>query len=380
MTDMKKTLLLFFFSLSAFVAKAGIETTDQISISELTVAPGGDAVYFDVSLQGSDVLYSAYEVTLQLPEGLTVDHSATTSKPRVSMRRPSLYPYTEEEVEDEDGEMTMEKSYTHTLACSYGSVGERMLKVMCYSTANEDFTAASGALFRVYVKASPFMKPGTAKIAATKVYFSTKDEVQYDVADSEHEISVSDQSTVSLNVSADIKWNTCVLPFSAQLPTGVRAFSGSRLSEDYLYLTEASSLQAFTPYLLLAENGFSGTLQGTVDPEQYVAVATDGYLHGAITQQQITQGYVLQNLGEGTMFHNVNGQSFVIPQGKCWLASDNTSSPQAIRMGLGTTGIEAVPAPSTGKQEEVFTLDGKRVSNLLPGHIYIIGGKKAIKR
>lgn len=32
---MKKTLLLFFFSLSAFVAKAGIETTDQISISEI---------------------------------------------------------------------------------------------------------------------------------------------------------------------------------------------------------------------------------------------------------------------------------------------------------------------------------------------------------
>lgn len=376
---MKKTLLLFFFCLAAFVVKAGIETTDQISISEITVAPGGDAVYFDVSLQGSDVLYSAYEVTLQLPEDLTVEYTGTTPKPRVSMRKPSLYPYTEEEVEDEEGEMTMEKSYTHTLSCSYGSVGERMLKVMCYSTANEDFTATSGTLFRVYVKASPFMKPGTAKIVATNVYFATKDEVQYDVADSEHEISVSDQSTVSLNVSADIKWNTCVLPFSAQLPAGVRAFSGSRLSEDYLYLTEASSLQAFTPYLLLAENGCSGTLQGTVDPEQYVPVATDGYLNGAITPQQITQGYVMQNKGEGTMFYNVNGQNFVIPQGKCWLASDKTSSPQAIRMGLGTTGIDAAPAPSIGKQEEVFTLDGKRVSNPLPGYMYIIDGKKVLK-
>ncbi|MBR4856788.1 MAG: hypothetical protein IKU94_09215 [Bacteroidaceae bacterium] len=366
---MKKTLLLFFFSLAAFVAKAGIETTDQISISELTVAPGGDVASFEVSLQGSDVLYSAYEVTLQLPEGLTVDYTTTgTSKPRVFMSKPSLYPYTEED-----------DSYTHTLSCSYGSVGERMLKVMCYSTANEDFTATSGTLFRVYVKASPFMKPGTAKIVATNVYFATKDEVQYDVADSEHEISVSDQSTVSLNVSADIKWNTCVLPFSAQLPAGVRAFSGSRLSEDYLYLTEASSLQAFTPYLLLAENGCSGTLQGTVDPEQYVPVATDGYLNGAITPQQITQGYVMQNKGEGTMFYNVNGQNFVIPQGKCWLASDKTSSPQAIRMGLGTTGIDAAPAPSIGKQEEVFTLDGKRVSNPLPGYMYIINGKKVLK-
>ena len=78
---MKKTLLLFFFCLAAFVVKAGIETTDQISISEITVAPGGDAVYFDVSLQGSDVLYSAYEVTLQLPEGLTVEYTGTTPKP-----------------------------------------------------------------------------------------------------------------------------------------------------------------------------------------------------------------------------------------------------------------------------------------------------------
>lgn len=379
---MKKTLLLFLFSLAAFVAKAGIETTDRISVSELTVAPGGDAVYFDVSLQGSDVVYSAYQVILQLPEGLTVDYNNTgaSSKPRVFMSKPSLYPYTEEEVADENGEMKKEKNYTHTLAFSYGSVGERMLKVMCYSTANEDFTATSGALFRVYVKASPFMKPGTAKIAASKVYFATKDEVQYDVPDSEHEISVSDQSTVSLSVSAENLWNTCVLPFSAQIPAGLKAFNGSSISEDYLYLTEASSLQAFTPYLLLAEGGYSGTLQGTVDPEQYVSVTTDGYLHGAIIQQQITQGYVLQNLGEGTMFHNVNGQSFVIPQGKCWLASDNTSLPQAIRMGLDPTGIDAAPASSTGKQEEVFTLDGKRVSTPLPGHIYIIGGKKAIKR
>jgi hypothetical protein len=200
------------------------------------------------------------------------------------------------------------------------------------------------------------------------------------VADSEHEISVSDQSTVSLNVSADIKWNTCVLPFSAQLPTGVRAFSGSRLSEDYLYLTEASSLQAFTPYLLLAENGYSGTLQGTVDPEQYVSVATDGYLHGAIIQQQITQGYVLQNLGEGPIFYNVNGQNFVIPQGKCWLAAGDASSSQAVRIGIdGASGIDSAPSPAPA-DNAIYTLDGRRVKHPQTGHIYIIGGKKAIKR
>lgn len=380
---MKRTLLLFLsVCLLPITTKAGIESTDRITISELTVDPGGDAASFDVSLEGSDVIYTAFEVTLQLPEGLTVDYYSTTStsKPRVSLCKPSLYPYTEEDVVNDNGEMVKENTYTHTLSCSYGTIGERKLKVMCYSSANEDFTATSGSLFRVYVKASPFMKPGEAKITSENVYFTTKDEVEYDVASEEFPLTVTGQSTVQLNVAAENQWNTCVLPFSAQLPTGVRAFSGSRLSEDYLYLTEASSLQAFTPYLLLAEGGFSGTLQGTVDPEQYVPVATDGYLNGAITPQQITQGYVMQNKGEGTMFYNVNGQNFVIPQGKCWLAAGDASSSQAVRIGIdGASGIDSAPSPAPA-DNAIYTLDGRRVKHPQAGHIYIIGGKKAIKR
>lgn len=369
---MRRTLLLFLsVCLLPITTKAGIETTDRITISELTVDPGGDAASFDVSLEGSDVIYTAFEVTLQLPEGLTVDYSGTTPKPRVSLCKPSLYPYTEE---------AEEKSYTHTLSCSYGTIGERKLKVMCYSSANEDFTATSGSLFRVYVKASPFMKPGEAKITSENVYFTTKDEVEYDVASEEFPLTVTDQSTVQLNVAAENQWNTCVLPFDATPPSGLKAYESEEISGEYLILSEASSFRAYTPYIICAENGFSGQLSGTVDADNYVSVATDGYLHGAITQQQITQGYVLQNLGEGPIFYNVNGQNFVIPQGKCWLAAGDASSSQAVRIGIdGASGIDSAPSPAPA-DNAIYTLDGRRVKHPQTGHIYIIGGKKAIKR
>jgi hypothetical protein len=350
--------------------KAGIETTDRITISELTVDPGGDAASFDVSLEGSDVIYTAFEVTLQLPEGLTVDYSGTTPKPRVSLCKPSLYPYTEE---------AEEKSYTHTLSCSYGTIGERKLKVMCYSSANEDFTATSGSLFRVYVKASPFMKPGEAKITSENVYFTTKDEVEYDVASEEFPLTVTGQSTVQLNVAAENQWNTCVLPFDAELPEGVRAFEGSSISGDYLILSEATSLQAFTPYILYAENGYEGTLSGTVDAEKYVTAATGAYLNGAIMPQEITEGYVMQDkgLGDGMMFYNVNNRSFTIPSGKCWVSAA-AGDAKAIRIGLGGTGIESLPSASQTEEGEVYTLDGKRVQNPQKGNVYIKGGKKVL--
>jgi hypothetical protein len=200
------------------------------------------------------------------------------------------------------------------------------------------------------------------------------------VASEEFHLTVTGQSTVQLNVAAENQWNTCVLPFDATPPSGLKAYESEEISGEYLILSEASSFRAYTPYIICAENGFSGQLSGTVDADNYVSVATDGYLHGAITQQQITQGYVLQNLGEGPIFYNVNGQNFVIPQGKCWLAAGDASSSQAVRIGIdGASGIDSAPSPAPA-DNAIYTLDGRRVKHPQAGHIYIIGGKKAIKR
>ena len=350
--------------------RAGIQTTDRIIISELTVVPGGDAAYFDVSLQGSDVIYTAFEVSLQMPEGLDVDYY--NGELDVALRKVSgsVYPFTE----DRDGN----KTYYHTLSCSYGAIGEGILKVMVKSDSNKDFIATSGLLFRVYVKASPFMKPGKAKIVSSNVFFATKEEVQYDIQPAEFDVSVANQSTVALSVSNTNKWSTCVLPFAAALPAGVKAYTYGRESGDYIILSEATSFEAFTPYVVYAENGYSGSLSGTVDATQYVEVATDGLLNGAVKQQQVTEGYVMQNKGNGVKFYNVNGKSFSIPAGKCWL-SVASAAKQSYGFTFETDGIGGVEAESVA-DKAVYSLDGRLVENPQSGCIYIIGGKKMIKK
>ena len=66
-----KLLLLVALLLGVGVAKAEV-TTDKVVISDLTLEPGGNQAYFTISLEGSDVLYSAYDISLVIPEGLEV--------------------------------------------------------------------------------------------------------------------------------------------------------------------------------------------------------------------------------------------------------------------------------------------------------------------
>lgn len=368
---MNRLLLLSFLCLFAIGIRAGIQTTDRIIISDLTVVPGGDAAYFDVSLQGSDVVYTAFEISLQMPDGLNVDYY--NGELDVALRKvgSSVFPFTE----DRDGN----KTYYHTLSCSYGTIGEGILKVMVKSDLNKDFIAKSGVLFRVYVKASPYMKPGKAKIVSSNVFFVTKEEVQYDIQPTEFDVvSVGNQSTVALSVSKTNNWSTCVLPFDAALPAGVKAYMFGGESGDYVVLKEVQAFEAFTPYVVNAANGYNGSLSGTVDAAQYVEVATDGLLNGAVKQQQITEGYVMQNKGDGVKFYNVNGKSFTIPAGKCWL-SVASNAKQSYGFSFDSDGIDEVE-PETVSDKTVYSLDGRLVENPQSGCIYIIGGKKMIKK
>ena len=145
------------------------ETTDYIEISAVTLQPGGDVAYVDVSLVGSTTYYSGYNMDIHLPEGLSVDYR--NSKPRVS--RMGIYPYTE----DED---TGDKVYTHVLSCSYGEAGDRVLRVACFSSENENLTECSGRLFRVYLKADAYAKPGPANITIDGVALKVAGGAEYD--------------------------------------------------------------------------------------------------------------------------------------------------------------------------------------------------------
>ena len=365
---MKKFLLLFALcGLFSFQAKAEGEVTDKITISELQKDAKGN-YFFIVSLDGSEFYYEGYQLDLEFPEGVDVQ----TSNNKLRITKCSDSPIYLDE---------WEEPTSHTISCTFGTIGgERNLRVACVDMNGASFGATSGDLFKVYVvKSSPYVNPETIIKTSTLWFTYNRGNNTNYLPEDTYTIQLDNSSEISLNISATQQWNTCVLPFDAELPEGVRAFEGSSISGDYLILSEATSLQAFTPYILYAENGYEGTLSGTVDAEKYVTAATGAYLNGAIMPQGITEGYVMQDKGQGDgmMFYNVNNRSFTIPSGKCWVSAA-AGDAKAIRIGLGGTGIESLPSASQTEEGEVYTLDGKRVQNPQKGNVYIKGGKKVL--
>jgi len=365
---MKRHLLLLFMACWLIPATWAVETEDHFTISNVTVVPGGSYAYFDVSLVGSRQ-YTAYNLDIHFPVGLSVYYNG--GKPAVSMLKNSgMYPSSEDIV-------TGDVNYSHNFTCTYGEAGERMLRIACVSTSSESFNYNSGTLFRVLIVASPFLKPGTASLTFDGQNLTTADETKYVPADQVLTVNVSTSSTVPVSISATNQYGTCVLPFDATLPEGLLAYSCDSEQDGDLVLSPVESMSAYTPYILYAENGYTGNLTGTVTAANYVAVATAGYLNGAVEPQQVSEGYVLQNQGSGAMFYKINGKTFAIPEGHCWI-----TIPSSARMTLNLiqepTAIKAVQKGKT-EGSDFYSLDGKRISNPKSGTIYISDGKKVLK-
>lgn len=348
-------------------------TDDCFTFSEATLAPNGEAVAVTVSLNGSRK-YTAYNLDIILPAGVDVALNAKTGTPRVSMiKNEDFYP---NDYEDDP-------TFSHTISYTYGVVGSNILRVSCSSTMNESFLKTSGDLFKVYLVASPFAKPGknTIKVSGCNLTAIEGGEVhKYVPADNQYEVlTIGNSSSLTLSINAANKFSTCILPFD-YTPSGFTAYTADAVEDGFITLTEANTMSAYTPYIIYSETGYSGTASGTVDATKYVATATAGILTGAIEPQDITDGYVLQNKDDdnGAMFYKVNGQKFRIPAGKCWIGGSSAS----VKDFLGFNVEEASGIHVTSSQvndQTIYDLSGNQVSTCEPGRIYIINGKKVLK-
>lgn len=380
----KNKLILFFAALLAVTAaKADVETTDKVVISELQVVPGSSTVYnFTVSLEGSETIYTAFEIDLTLPEGLGV---ATTNKGdlRVSMVKPSLYPYGIEEEENEDGEIEEVKTYTHQL--SKAMTSQNTLKVIVMSLQNEQFTKTSGNLFKVYVQASPYLKPGDVEIGVS-AKLVTIDEVKHiPAAYTSTSVKATNTSTLTLKVSDSSKFGTCILPFDYELPAdgSLKAYTCDNCTSEEMLLTSVQNnkMEAYTPYILYAPNGYTATISGTVDATKYPeeGYVKQGYLVGTVVKKELTEqtSYIMQNQGSGAMFYHVGATPFVLNEGKCYAELSSGASARSLIMSDDATGIESTI--STGSEPTIiYNLNGQRVTKMLPNRIYIVDGKKVI--
>lgn len=350
-------------------------TNDYITVNDVTLVPGSaDTYQVEISLVGSQI-YTAYQMDILFPPGVDVVMAG---------KKPSLYTWKKEgciypKYETDDG-----YEYSHKITSSYNVVSDKLLRISCYSGDNDELTATSGKLLYFKVKTSPYLKPGDVVLKVTNLDFITKENAQkYHCKDQTLTLHATAESTATLSVSGSSHYGTCVLPFAvSSLPAGVKAYSAKGLDDtgQLVVLNEVTQLAAYTPYILYSASGYTGSLSGTVDANKYGEVVSDGLLRGAIAPQKRTDGYVLQDLGEGAKFYAMDGVEFLIPEGKCWLEmpAAQASAPQyGIQIGT-TTGITA-PTTAANAHGTIYTLDGKEVKTMQPGGIYIVAGHKVLK-
>lgn len=367
------------------------ETDDYVTLGDLTVEPGSNEEYqLTVNLNGTQI-YTAFEMDIKLPSGL----EPVMVKDSKGVMRPKVWLWMGENTVFSLIEGPGYNIPSHTLVASYGAVGKNILRMSCYSGTVENFTATSGTLVTIYCKASPYLKPGKNDVRITECHFTANEKVtvdgkettriqQYNCKDRTEKINALAKSTATINVSAKNQWGSCVVPFDITvLPSGLEAYTVTDRESGIAYLKPQTSILAYTPVLLYAENGFSGTFSGDVDETKYKEVAQQDIIYGAIVPQTKNDGFVLQNLGEGVKLYAMSGQPFEIPAGKCWVKPTFTNGPKYMEMVIddGTTGIGSAECSNGIAQHEpvFYSLDGKRVENPLPGNIYIVDGQKVLK-
>lgn len=346
-------------------------TNDYITVNDVTLVPGSTDTYqVEISLEGSKI-YTAYQMDILFPPG--VDVVVDEDGPYVDLWDGDgcIYPY-------------VRKKLVHSLSSSYGVISSKLLRISCRGDMNKELTAIKGKLLYFLVKVSPYLKPGDVVLKVTNLDFITKENAQkYHCKDQTLTLHATAESTATLSVSGSSHYGTCVLPFAvSSLPDGVKAYSAKGLDDtgQLVVLDEVTQLAAYTPYILYSTSGYTGSLSGAVDANKYGEVVSDGLLRGAIAPQKCTDGYVLQDLGEGAKFYAMDGVEFLIPEGKCWLEMPvaQASAPQyGIQIGT-TTGITA-PTTTPTAYGKIYTLDGKQVKTMQPGGIYVVNGKKVLK-
>ena len=334
---------------------------------EISLKPGGDTEthYFAINLENAAMNYVAYQLDIVLPDGMELAYYE--GEPDIYIDATSFYPTKRGGVP------------YHSLAVK---VNKGFIRVICADIdGNRAFKNTSGELFLVGVTSNAYLKPGDVKVELRNVTFSDIDlnGPTYDAFEATTVGTASSTSTLTLKVSAANKYSTAILPFDAELPAGLEAYSCEDTDDDCLVLSKQSSIKAFTPYIVFAPNGYEGTLTGIVDAEKYQATVTNGYLTGTVVKTEVTGGngnYVLQNQGEGPMFYRVGDTSFAIPAGKCWLTLPASLQGVAALQLQRPTGIERIPLLHT--DAPTYDLSGRQVATPTKG-VYIVGGKKVVK-
>ena len=161
----------------------------------------------------------------------------------------------------------------------------------------------------------------------------------------------------------------------------LKAYVASTVSDGVVSFTQVEKIHANTGVLVARTDGNTaeGSFNVAVTDETVDAPATN-YLTAVTSETTVTSGYVYGKGIDGYAFYKIGSDGYTIPAGKAYLNYTGSSSAKALRMNFGeTTGITTVNVNPT-TNTKVYNLAGQAISKANAKGIYIINGKKYIKK
>lgn len=222
-------------------------------------------------------------------------------------------------------------------------------------------------------------------------YIGSQDAGFYTV-NSHINFNIQEASTVDVTLTiSSAKWSTLILPFNAELPEGVKAYTCAGVIDGVLTFNEASTIEANTPYLV---NGtpdkypFSG--YGLADKDTYTigeSLASGLFTGTYVDYQTEADGktWVLQmDKNTGSAVFLIVGTSFQpnVKANRCYITYDKgTSNARMLRLGFGdddTTGIGNMQFPTDNSGVTIYDTMGRKVTSMKKGNLYIMNGRKVV--
>lgn len=171
---------------------------------------------------------------------------------------------------------------------------------------------------------------------------------------------------------------TLVLPYEANIPSGVKAYTLSYTSGESVTATEVSTIiPANTPVLINASAG-TYTFEATDTKTTKAATPASGSLTGVWASTTVPSGsYILYNGADGLGFYKADGSTNTVTANGAYLTA-TAATAKSLKINYnGTTNISNIISDENANAP-VYNIQGMRMGKNLPKGIYIKNGKKFV--